>query len=99
MSEESKILEQRLTEVVISINELTSEIKHLIQGHDETKSDIKELQNKVQTLEINQAGENKIMEIMQKSQDSIKRVGYSIVGAVLTVAIIGGLTFKLASGS
>jgi len=99
MSEESKILEQRLTEVVISLRELTSEIKHLIQGHDETKSDIKELQNKVQTLEINQAGENKIMEIMQKSQDSIKRVGYSIVGAVLTVAIIGGLTFKLASGS
>jgi len=99
MSEESKILEQRLTEVVISLRELTSEIKHLIQGHDETKSDIKELQNKVQTLEINQAGENKIMEIMQKSQDSIKRVGYSIVGAVLTVAIIGGLTFKLAGSS
>ena len=99
MSEESKILEQRLTEVVISLRELTSEIKHLIQGHDETKSDIKELQNKVQTLEINQAGENKIMEVMQKSQDSIKRVGYSIVGAVLTVAIIGGLTFKLAGSS
>ena len=96
MSEESKILEQRLTEVVLSLKELTSEIKHLIKGHDETKSDIKELQDKVNRLEINQAGENKIMELMQKSQDSIKKVGYSIIGAVLTIAIVGGLTFKLA---
>ena len=96
MSEDSKILEQRLTEVVLSLKELTSEIKHLIKGHDETKTDIKELQEKVTKLEINQAGENKIMELMQKSQDSIKRVGYSIIGAVLTIAIVGGLTFKLA---
>jgi len=96
MSEDSKILEQRLTEVVLSLKELTSEIKHLIKGHDETKTDIKELQDKVTRLEINQAGENKIMELMQKSQDSIKKVGYSIIGAVLTIAIVGGLTFKVA---
>jgi len=96
MSEDSKILEQKLTEVVLSLKELTSEIKHLIKGHDETKTDIKELQEKVTKLEINQAGENKIMELMQKSQDSIKKVGYSIIGAVLTIAIVGGLTFKLA---
>jgi len=96
MSEDSKILEQKLTEVVLSLKELTSEIKHLVKGHDETKADIKELQDKVTRLEINQAGENKIMELMQKSQDSIKKVGYSIIGAVLTIAIVGGLTFKLA---
>ena len=95
MSEDSKILEQRLTEVVLSLKELTGEIKHLIKGHDETKTDIKELQEKVTKLEINQAGENKIMELMQKSQDSIKKVGYSIIGAVFTIAIVGGLTFKL----
>lgn len=92
MSEESNVLK----DLAVSLKELTTEIKHLIKGHDETKTDIKELKEKVNRLEINQAGENKIMELMQKSQDSIKKVGYSIIGAVLTIAIVGGLTFKLA---
>lgn len=92
MNEDIKIL----NEVVISLKELTNEIKHLVRGHDETKTDIKELQDRVTKLEIDQAGENKIIELIQKSQDSIKKVGYSIIGAVLTIAIVGGLTFKLA---
>jgi len=92
MNEESEVLK----DLAVSLKELTTEIKHLIKGHDETKSDIKDLKEKVNKLEIAQAGENKIMELMQKSQDSIKKVGYSIIGAVLTIAIVGGLTFKLA---
>ena len=99
MSEESRILQDKLTEVVLSLKELTSEIKHLVKGHDETKGDIKSLQQRVLSLEKSQAGDDKVLETIRNTQNSFNKVALSIFGAVITLAVVGGLAFKLTGAS
>lgn len=96
---ENQTLEIKLTEVVVGLKELTTEIKHLVKGHDETRVEVKELRERIHDVENGLAGEKKLLEMIDRNQVANKRLFYSIVGAVITLAIIGGLMFKLNGGA
>jgi predicted nuclease with TOPRIM domain len=92
MSEHNQNLESKFTEMVGSVKELTSEIRHLIKSHDETKEEVKELRVRVGELEKSQAGEQSLIKLMKETQDNNKRLAYGIIGTVLTTAVIAALT-------
>lgn len=91
-------LESKLGEVVVELKELTSEIKHLIKAHDETKDDVKELTKRMTKVEQDLVGEQTLSKIVSENQAANKRLAYAIIGSVTTVAILGGLAFKFAGG-
>lgn len=96
---ENQTLEIKLTEVVVGLKELTTEIKHLVKGHDETRVEVKELRERIHYVENSLAGEKKLLEMIDRNQVANKRLFYSIVGAVITLAMVGGLMFKLNGGA
>ena len=95
----NQTLELKLTEVVGELKELTSEIKHLIKGHDETKVEVKELRERVYALEKSLAGEVKLLSIIDRNQVANRRLLYSIAGSIALMVITGGLTFLFKGGA
>lgn len=96
---DNQTLEIKLTEVVVGLKELTTEIKHLVKGHDETRIEVKELRERIHVVENSLAGEKKLLEMIDRNQVANKRLFYSVAGAVLTIALIGGLMFKFSGGA
>ncbi len=96
---DNQTLEIKLTEVVVGLKELTTEIKHLVKGHDETRVEVKELRERVHVVENSLAGERKLLEMIDRNQVASKRLFYSVVGTVLALVLVGGLMFKFSGGA
>ena len=91
-------INNQVVEAISAIKELTVEIKNLVKSHDETKDDVRDLTKRVSEVEKEQAGEKKLLEIVERNQTQNKQLAYTIIGSLVVAGVVGIVSFVKYTG-